>query len=105
MTINGTNIPSQSLRWPANPADQLMSSRQWTQVADILQLTPREQQVAELLFNGRTRSEIGLELGMKLRTVRHHMELLHSKLQVTSRVGVVLRVISIRDQLCEMQQL
>lgn len=87
------------LHWPENPAERLLTGEEWTRISQALSLTRREQQVAEKLLNGLTRDEIAEALDLSPRTVRQHMEMLHSKLDVTNRVGVVLRLISIRDQL------
>lgn len=50
-----------------------------------------------MLFEGKTRGEVADELGIKNRTVRQYVEQLHTKLQVNSRVGLVLRIIQVRD--------
>jgi len=77
----------------------LMSAAQWEHVVGAAQLTPRERQVTQLLLDGHTRDEIAEKLGLKPRTVRQHMKNLHSKFQVTNRIGVAMRVISLRDQM------
>lgn len=62
-------------------------------------MTSRERQVCERLFQGQTRQEIATCLGIKPRTVREHLENIHSKLRVRNRIGVVLRIIQMRDEL------
>ena len=59
----------------------------------------REQQVCKLLFDGLTRQKIAEQIGISNRTVRHHMEQIHIKLNASNRVGVVLRIIQLRDLL------
>ena len=101
LKTNGKTAPSINLRWPTNPADGLLSRTQWQQVSDAVGLTARELQVTKLLLQGLTRAAIAEQLGMQLSTVRHHLQQIHSKLGVTNRVGVALRIVSLRDQLCE----
>ena len=74
-----------------------LTSNQWDQVAKRLRLTPREREVCELLFQCKTRRETAEHLGISERTVRGYMEQLHTKLAVNCRVGVVLRIIQVRD--------
>lgn len=83
--------------------NDLLSSRQWQQVAILQRLTPRETEVTKLLFQELTVREIAVYLGLKMRTVRQHMEKVHRKLSVTNRVGMVLRIIQTRDYLQRQQ--
>ncbi|MEM8680214.1 MAG: helix-turn-helix transcriptional regulator [Planctomycetota bacterium] len=85
--------------WLGQPSDGLLTDLQWEGVARAGKLSPREAEVAKLLFQGHTRQQIAEFLQIKPRTVRQHTESLHDKLNVTSRVGVVLRIIQIRDHL------
>lgn len=77
----------------------MLTDQQWEDMAEILRLTRREKEVCRELFNGYTRIQIAEHLGIKPRTVRHYMEHIHQKLVVTNRVGVVLRIIQVRDRL------
>lgn len=77
----------------------MLTDAQWHLVGDNLNLTPREQEVCQLLFNIKTRDGIASALNITPRTVRQHMEQIHKKLHVNSRVGVVLRIIQMRDEL------
>ena len=78
--------------------DQL-SIQQWSDVCRGMKMSLREQQVCKLLFDGLTRQKIAEHLDISNRTVRHHMEQIHVKLNVCNRVGVVLRIIQLRDRL------
>lgn len=80
---------------------KLMNSDQWQEVGNAFSFTYRERQVCEHLFLGATRDEIADSIKIKTRTVRHHMENIHRKMNVKNRVGVVLRVIETRDLLDE----
>ena len=81
------------------PGQALLTDRQWLEAGEALGLSIREQDVCRLLFEGNTRQEIADRLGIKSRTIRHHMEQLHEKLRVRNRVGVVLRIVEVRDEL------
>jgi RNA polymerase sigma factor (sigma-70 family) len=87
-----------------NPGEHLISQRQWHQIAAALGLTPRERQVTQLLFEGLTREEIARKLHLKPRTVRQYLEQIHSKLNVRNRIGLVLRIIAVRDYLKQSNQ-
>lgn len=85
------------------PGSSMLTDQQWEDMAEILRLTRREKEVCRELFNGYTRIQIAEHLGIKPRTVRHYMEHIHQKLVVTNRVGVVLRIIQVRDRLASKQ--
>lgn len=87
----------------ARQCNDLLSTRQWQQVATLQRLTPRETEVTKLLFQELTVREIAVYLGLKMRTVRQHMERVHRKLSVTNRVGMVLRIVQTRDYLQRQQ--
>ena len=79
--------------------DQL-SIQQWSDVCRKMKMSLREENVCKLLFDGMTRQQIADQMGISNRTVRHHMEKIHLKLNVSNRVGVVLKIIQLRDLLC-----
>lgn len=83
--------------WSNEPGQVLISTEQWTVISKIVEMTPREMQISGLLFTGMTRNEIAEKLKIAPRTVRFHMEVLHEKLQVNTRVEFVLRLIQLRD--------
>ena len=64
-----------------------------------MKMSRREQDVCKLLFDGLTRQKIAEQMDISNRTVRHHMEQIHVKLNVSNRVGVVLKIIQLRDLL------
>lgn len=84
---------------PSHPGQGLLSPQEWTAVAAELHLTPREYEVAQLLFEGATRDLIARRLELAARTVRQYLERLHEKLNVHERVGLVLRIVRVRDEL------
>ena len=86
------------------PGSCILTDEQWDMTAEILRLTRREKEVCRELFDGNTRIQIAEHLGIKPRTVRHYMEHIHQKLVVTNRVGVVLRIIQVRDRIAAMNK-
>lgn len=97
--LAGVKSIRQAWKWSENPGEDLLTDDQWQEVSDALGLSYREAEVCRLLFEGRTRDNIKDELGLKSSTVRQYMENIHRKLRVNNRVGVVLRVVQVRDAL------
>ena len=93
------NSISNTWNWPEAPGQELVSTDQWNKISLLLKLSGRELQVCRLLMDGHTRLSIAQQLGIKGRTVRQYLEQLHVKLRVSNRVGLVLRVIQVRDSL------
>ncbi len=94
----GTAVPSRRFGSVLDTAHmQLLTSQDWEAICATASLTKREAEVCTLLLSCKTRNAIADCLGIKPRTVRQHLENLHVKLNVTNRVELVLRVISIRD--------
>ena len=50
--------------------------------------TPREQQVLKMLLEGKSNKDIGLPLGIKVRTVKAHVARLMSKVGVRNRIAL-----------------
>jgi DNA-binding NarL/FixJ family response regulator len=57
-------------------------------VGDKCAFTPREQEVLELLVDGRSNKEIGAPLGIEVRTVKAHVSKLMRKVGVRSRIAL-----------------
>jgi len=79
------------------PGQHQLSLQQWSDVCRKVKISLREQDVCKLLFDGLTRQKIAEQMDISNRTVRHHMEQIHVKLGVCNRVGVVLKIIQLRD--------
>ena len=73
------------------------SEQQWEHICQSMALSSREELVCRLLCDGHTRAVIAESMNVTPRTVRHHMERIHRRLGVHNRVGVVLRLIQLRD--------
>ena len=93
------NSNDDSWQWATEPGTDLISDIGWKKISHLLGISEREQEVCRLLFKGITREEIADKMGIKVRTVRHYLERLHTKLRVNNRVALVLRIIQVRDAL------
>jgi DNA-binding NarL/FixJ family response regulator len=59
--------------------------------SDVEKLTPREQEILELLSKGCFYKEISNQLGISMNTVRTHLQHIYEKLHVQSRTAAVLK--------------
>ena len=72
------------------PGEKLFSSHDWGRLRELVELSDREYQVCRLIFEGKTRKEAGIALGIATRTVRHYMEILYQKLSAVSYTHLTL---------------
>lgn len=98
------NSNEETWQWADEPGTQLIDDSQWKKIAYLLGISEREEEVCQLLFEGITREEIAEKMEIKVRTVRHYLERLHTKLRVNNRVALVLRIIQVRDALQEIPE-
>ena len=75
------------------PLPRLLNNRQWQRVARCLAMSERELQIAKLIFDDEPERAIATRLGITPHTVHTHMQRLYVKLDVKSRVGLVLRIL------------
>ena len=57
---------------------------------DLSELSLREREIADLIYQGLTNNEISEKTGITLRTVKAHTSSIYSKLNVKDRIGLVL---------------
>jgi DNA-binding CsgD family transcriptional regulator len=79
-TVDG----SDPARQPAQPENVLNNGRDWDQVMQLL--TPREREVARLVADGHTTSEVAAKLGIGRGTVKTHRKNVLRKLRLHSRL-------------------
>jgi DNA-binding NarL/FixJ family response regulator len=60
-------------------------------------LSKREQDLVQLLFSDLSNKEIANHLGLSLNTVKSYMKFLMRKLNVTSRAGIISRLLMKED--------
>lgn len=88
----------------AGEAAVLFTPEEWLTVARLLQLTPRQRAVAELLCAECSQREMARRLGLSMDTVRTHLRALYARLHVQSRVGVVVRLVLAERELADLQR-
>jgi DNA-binding CsgD family transcriptional regulator len=71
----------------------LFTTHEWNRLRRICRLSPRQQQVAQLICEAYDAREIAEQLGLSVDTVRLHMKGLFARLGVGNRVGVVMALV------------
>jgi DNA-binding NarL/FixJ family response regulator len=66
----------------------------WTRIANSLRISDRELQIIQEIFDDRKESAIADELTISVHTVHTHLERLYRKLGVSTRVGLVVCILS-----------
>ena len=80
----------------------LFSDIQWLRIAASMELTRRELEIVRLIFEDEQERSIAKELGVSVNTIHTQLKRLYLKLGVTSRVGLVLRIV--REHLADSQE-
>jgi DNA-binding CsgD family transcriptional regulator len=62
----------------------------WELLVSHLQLSPRQAEIAQCLFRGMSDKQIAAELGIKIPTVRTHLERVFNKVDAQDRLEFVL---------------
>lgn len=70
----------------------LLTKQQWARTAHSLRLSGRELQIVRDVFDNHTEHAIAANRFISKGTVHTHLKRLYRKLAVTTRVGLVLRV-------------
>ncbi|SRR6266567_6413202 len=86
--------------WRARSTGDLESSCLPTRSPPRIHLTRREQEVLQSVLLGKADKEIATDLGITVRTVRFHLSHLFEKLNVESRVQLILN----RDALMHLNE-
>jgi DNA-binding CsgD family transcriptional regulator len=82
----GTSLGNES------PGRSIFSDRQWLSLARALQLSDRELQIIQCIFDDHTEATTAAQLGISTHTIHTHLERLYHKLGVNTRCAVVIRV-------------
>ena len=72
----------------------ILSSDAWNVIAKSLRISDREMEIIQGIFDDRKEFAIADELTMSVHTVHTHVERLYRKLGVSSRVALVLYILS-----------
>lgn len=68
---------------------------EWTHVVRSLHLSPRESEILNSILQGHTDKQIATELGMSTNTVRTHLRHVFFRLNLTSRLELVMHVFAL----------
>ena len=90
---SGRAATSSGRRGKRRAGSGVFSEAAWAAVAQSLDFSGRELEIARGVFDDQTEFAIAAELGISPHTVHTHVERLHHKLRVTNRVQLVLRVL------------
>jgi len=72
----------------------LLDPKQWLYVQSLYNLTPRERQIAELVCEGLRNESIASRLHIKPGTVKTHIRNIYRKVQVKSKIAMLLQFVS-----------
>lgn len=75
-----------------NPGRSIFSDRQWLSLGRSLQLSGRELEIVQCIFDDHTGPAMARELGISVHTIHTHLERLYRKLGVQTRTAAVVRV-------------
>ncbi|MDD5327545.1 MAG: helix-turn-helix transcriptional regulator [Phycisphaerae bacterium] len=77
----------------------LLNGKQWSYLQNRYSLTPRERQIAELVCQGARNNDIAKELGITGGTAKTHIRNIYRKIQVKSKMAMLLRFVSDSNEL------
>ncbi len=63
-------------------------------MAQVNQLSEREKEVVRLVLQGKSNKQIAMTLGISSRTVEFHLKNVYAKLQVSSRIELILKLVN-----------
>jgi DNA-binding CsgD family transcriptional regulator len=75
--------------------EQTSGDAEWSDLARVLRLSAREIQVVQGIFRDHAAARIASELGISEHTVRTYTRRVFRKLNVSSRSGVVVQVLTV----------
>lgn len=71
----------------------IFDEKEWEVLAEELSLSPRQNQIVQHLFHGKSDKQIAKEIGIALPTVRTHLGRLFTKFNIQDRNELILYVI------------
>jgi DNA-binding CsgD family transcriptional regulator len=101
MATPATFAYSHSLPLPASddfacrtPGRRLLAPAAWEELGEMLQLSPREMQIAQCVFDDQKEQCIAFELGISPHTVNSYLQRMYRKMGISSRTQLVLSVLA-----------
>ena len=89
-----TGVLENSVKLAVQPGRSLLSHDAWKTIANSLRISDRELEIIQGIFDDRKEMAIADELKISMHTVHTHLERLYRKLGVSSRVALVLYILS-----------
>ena len=62
------------------PRHEILSPEEWSRIAEVFGLSPRELEVVRHIFDGEVESQIAFELGISIHTVHEYVKRNYAKL-------------------------
>lgn len=91
------------LQKPRSEGGELPCDRQlWLAIAEELGLTSQQQRIVELILRGRQDKEIAETMEISIPTVRTHLTRIYSRVEVSDRLELILRVFAMAQERCTM---
>jgi DNA-binding CsgD family transcriptional regulator len=67
----------------------------WEKMRSDLQLSPRHEQIVELILRNQSDKEIAVAMGLKIPTIRTYKTRMFQRLRVADRIDLILRLFAI----------
>jgi DNA-binding NarL/FixJ family response regulator len=91
----GPDCPFPGAEQPGSDAQlMLLDDRQWSFLRHRYDLTPREQQIAELVCQGFRTGNIASRLSIRPGTVKTHVRNIYRKVRVKNKINMLLRFVA-----------
>lgn len=87
-----TSDHAEANAWIGEAPSSRLSSDEWGCIADSLDLSSRQLQIVQCVFDGLDEPSIGRALGLSCHTVHAHLNRLYKKVGVKSRCELIVRV-------------
>ncbi|MHC4696602.1 MAG: helix-turn-helix domain-containing protein [Planctomycetota bacterium] len=78
--------------WIEDPPSCRLTDEEWNTIADSLDLSVRQLQIVQCIFDGYDEPSIGEELGLSSHTVHAHLNRLYKRMSVRSRCELIVHV-------------
>ncbi len=78
--------------WPGELPSSHLSNDEWRSIAELLDLSGRQQQVVRCIFDGFDEPSTAKVLGISCHTVHAHLNRLYKKIHVKSRCELIVRI-------------
>ena len=81
-------------------ADSHLIPCEWKGLVRALDMSGRQAEIIELILQGKKDKQIAMEMGLSKHTVRTYLNRIFARMEVTDRLGLVLRVFAEYRESC-----